>query len=151
MKRTCVAAIPGSSIYPYVSEQEILDLQDLFLTHGYHYLNVSSHGQGRALISLFLESLQSNFFSRIACLTMSPAALPDGIASLHDELALHGALAFDHHRLDEFLLNEFYYDFVWIECSRELTQSPWFYYLEKKLVDYNIGLHTPIVFVQHDT
>lgn len=150
MKRMCIAAEPGSSNYPLFSEQEILDLQDIFLTHGHHYLTVSNVGQGRSIISLFLDSLQSSYFSRVACLTTSAVPLPSSVISLRDELALSGALAFDHIKLDEFLLNGFYYDFVWIECNKELTQAPWFYYFEKKLIDYNMALSTPILFVQYE-
>ena len=150
MRHTCVAAIPESSTYPRFSEQEILDLQDLFLTYGNHYLKVPTHGQGRNIISLFLESFQYQYFSRVACLTVSPVPLPDAVVSVRDELALSGALAFNHHSLDEFLLNTFYYDFVWVECSQELMQSSWFYYFEKKLIDYNIAQSMPILFVTYE-
>ena len=147
MKRTSVTTVSGATVYPQFSEQEILDLQDLFLTYGCNYLTVPTMGQGREIISLFLASFQC--FSRTACLTTQPALLDDSVVRLHDELALDGALAFDHHRLDDFLLNKFYYDFLWIECSDDLIQAPWFYYFEKKLIDYNIAQSMPILFVSY--
>lgn len=148
MKRINYASVRECVNYLEVqrlSEQEILDLQELFLTYGYNHLSASSLGQARTLISLFVETLHS--FSRIACLTTSSLALSDNVCRLHDELALHGALAFDHRQLDEFLLNSFYYDFLWIECSDDLMQAPWFSYFEKKLHDYNIASSMPILFV----
>lgn len=145
MKRTYCASVQESMTYSQLSEQEILNLQDLFLTYGYNHLAAASIIEARALISLFIASFHN--FSRIACLTTSSLALPDATIKLHEELALNGALAFDHHRLDEFLLNNFYYDFLWIECSDELMQAPWFSYFEKKLHDYNITASMPILFV----
>lgn len=148
MKRTNCASVRECMRYPHIeglSEHEILDLQELFLTYGYNHLAASSVGQARTLISLFVETLHS--FSRIACLTASSLALSDNVVKLHDELAFHGALAFDYRQLDEFLLNSFYYDFLWIECSDDLIQAPWFAYFEKKLHDYNIAASMPILFV----
>jgi hypothetical protein len=146
MNRTCVATVRESAMYPRFSELEILQLQDLFLIYGCHYLTVPTMAYGRAIISLFLESLR---FSRVGCLTTSSSALPSFVAGLHDELAFEGALAFDHHLLDEFLLNTFYYDFVWIECTEDLLKEPWFYYFEQKLHNYNLGASMPIVFVSY--
>jgi hypothetical protein len=130
------------------SEQDILELQDVFLTPGFNYLSVPSVVQGRRIIRSVLDSL--NCFSPVACLTTNSIKLRSDIISLYDEMALAGALALSHSALESFLLEQFNYDFLWIECSYELMQAPWFCYFEQKLLDFNIAAQQPILFVEYD-
>lgn len=116
-----------------LSEQDILDLQNAFLTFGYHRVPVSSLGWGRTLICSFLSSLSC--FSSVSCLTYSRGILPNGVVSLHEELAL--ATDFSSDSIDHFLLENFYYDFCWIECTPELVDSAWFKHFRQRLDDFN--------------
>lgn len=139
--------VQGSALLSLVSEHEILELQDLFLTPGFNYLELPSSEAGRELVTSFLNSLQH--YSQIACLTTRPEALPQATTSLHDEMAFSGALALSHSRLDAFLLEQFHYDFLWIECTPDLLESPWYGYFEQKLSDFNIAATTPVLLVSY--
>lgn len=147
MKHFCVLTRPKSNcpIVSNFSEQEILDLQDLFLTCGCNYLMVPTVMGGRRIINTFLESFR---FSRVACLSTLPQGLSDDVIRLYDEMALEGALAFSHHELEDFVLNHLNYDFLWIECTNDLINLPWFYYFEQKLL-HDIAAYMPILFVSY--
>lgn len=140
--------VQNHSLLQLVSEHEILELQDLFLTPGFNYLTVPSVQAGRELISSFLHSLQH--YSQIACLSAGSAELPRDISSLHDEMAFYGALALSHNALESFLLEQFHYDFLWIESSPELMQTAWYGYFEQKLSDFNIASTMPILVVSYN-
>jgi len=93
-------------------------------------------------------------YTTVAYLALEPIKLPIFLAdievvSLYDEMAFSGALAFAHNRLENFLLESFYYDFVWIECSQELLRKPWFEFFEQKLIVHNFATSTPILFISY--
>lgn len=130
-------------VHQSISEYDILELQELFLTYGLHSIKIPTMPFGRDLVVRFLDSLQC--YSNVACLSLSTRPLRPGIVNLYDELALYGALAHSHTTLESFLLENFYYDFLWIEMSQELDESPWYWYLEQKLLDFNLIKTLPIV------
>jgi hypothetical protein len=49
--------------------------------------------------------------------------------------------------LDDFFLEQFEVDFLWIETTNTLIEQPWFYTFERKLCDFNIESKTPIIFL----
>jgi len=139
--------VPFTS-FNHFSEHDILDLQELFLSPGMHELTVPNIAAGRELMSSVLTAF--NCFPRIACLTTASLPLPAHVTHLHDEMALHGALAFSNHQLDSFLLEHFYYDFLWIEVTPELLQSAWYPYFQLKLIDFNLAMTLPIIAVSYE-
>ncbi|MCK5632656.1 hypothetical protein KAH94_02825 [bacterium] len=107
------------------SDFDILDLQDAFLVNGLHYIKVDDAISGRALVNLFLNSL-NNYYTNIACLTTSQCNLRNNVTNLYEELMLGGYLQKGaKFELEEFFLEKFYYDFIWVEATDELVNSQW--------------------------
>ena len=150
MKRFVVEHFSSSKyINTPFSEYDILELQDTFLTNGLHRLKVPNLVIGRSVVSTFLESL--NCYSKIACLTLSRAPLKPTICNLYDELLFSDAMSFKSDALETFLLEEFYYDFLWIEATRNLIEAPWFFHLENKLIEFNLITTMPIVLFSYES
>lgn len=130
-------------VHQSISEYDIIELQELFLTYGLHSIKVPSLSFGRDLVIKFLDSLQC--YSNVACLSLSPRPLRPQFINLYEELGLSGALAHSHTGLETFLIDNFYYDFLWIEMSQELDEAPWYWYFEQKLLDFNLVKTLPIL------
>lgn len=128
------------------SHDMILDLQDMFLTHGYHVVAVPSMGVGRELVGACLSSMSC--FNSISCLSMHHTrSLPVSIVSIYDELLALGS-EFSYDVIDSYLLEQFYFDVCWIECTPELVSARWFAHFRARLYDYNLIKSSSIVALQ---
>ena len=121
-----------------LTEYEILSLQDAFLVNGLHSINVPNLVVGRILIQNFLNSLP--MYTHNACLTLNTTDLPSHISDIYAALYNEGL---QEQVIEEFFINEFYFDFVWIEMSDALCKAPWFGHFNKILEAY--GQQMPII------
>ena len=129
-----------------LSEHDILDLQDKFLNNGFHYIAVSSVSFGRLLISRFLRSL--NCYHENAILTISNPIGNNTIIDLYYEL-LQGGYLSGNKDLDDFFIDQFYYDFIWIEACHELVDQKWFSEFFSKLLSFKIDRHIPVLVISY--
>lgn len=131
-----------------LSENEILLFQELFYTTGFHYIQVDSFSQGRALVDTFISSIK--YHKNIAYLTtQSKPLLKNSLfkaVDIYKELNKLNAL-YNFHNLEKFLLENFYYDFLWIELNFEILNSCWLGHFEQKIIDFNIDNTLPIIYL----
>ena len=126
------------------SDSDILEIQEKFLCNGFQYLKGLDEAQGRNIIYTFLDSL--SLYHNIACLTLDSEPLRDGITDLYAELSAGGYLnSFEPYYLEEYFIEQFYFDFIWIEATRTLLMSLWFDQVKKKIIDTAIDQHIPIL------
>lgn len=127
-----------------LTEHDILALSDTFLTRGFHDIHVSNFSFGRALLKQFLALL--NCYGTIACLAVNyhRSGQDDTIDNLHEHLQKI-TLTSHEQALNDFLLNEFHYDFLWIEWSSELLHQPWCMRFKRKLIEFDLAHELPIV------
>lgn len=116
-----------------ISEEQILELQDLFLTNGIHHIGVPSIKEGRALIYKFLHALRC--YQSVACFTIDGITLKKPILDLHKQLS--------QENMEHFFLAEFTSDFLWIEQDSLLYQQSLI--LENKLSQLGFDQHMPII------
>lgn len=128
------------------SEQDILSWHDEFLTNGFHYITLDSVATGRIFVDTFLRSL--NYYHDIGSLTLSEQTLDSSVDDLYDILARFGYL--QQSNLINFFVDEWCYDFVWIEITDNLLHTPWFYEFTHLLNDFNISQTTPIFMITYD-
>ena len=96
------------------SEEDILYLQDAFLRNSFHYIAVETITSGRSIIYALLESL--NYHRDITCLTLVSKRLRNSVVDIYDECMKYGLGA---RALEEYLVEHFYGDFMWVECTPE--------------------------------
>ena len=122
-----------------ISEQQILDLQELFLTKGIHYINVPTLQEGRELIYSFLDALRC--FDSIGCVTKYGRSLPKHYFDIYRHLHKNDfKSALDH--LELFFTQDFNFDFVWIELT---THEQWHLKFIQKMEELNIDQHISII------
>jgi len=144
--------LPASakSIKQPFSESDILYLHNIFLTHGSHAIRVNNVAQGRTIIAAVLQSL--NYYSAVACLSLSDQALENSIFDISYALTLGGYLT-NHNseiRLEEFFLDQFDVDFMWVEATQELIHQPWFESFMHHLELLKFEHHMPIIVVFYE-
>ncbi len=128
-----------------LTETDILDLQDTFLRNGFQHIKVKDVATGRRLVNTFLNSLA--IYHNIACVTTLDVPPQDNVTNVYHELTIGGYLdPLDPRFLDEFFIEDFYFDFMWIEATNDLiNNSSWYKYFEKKLLELKLEEHIPMI------
>ncbi len=126
-----------------LTESTILELQDIFLTNGFHQINVSSIEQGRSLLYTFLDSL--GIYQDVACLTAIGTPLRPDITDISSDLFDSGCLDSSENYLEEFFIEQWYYDFMWIEATSDLLATPWVDEIKSKIINLKIDRQIPII------
>ncbi len=127
--------------HEFLTDQEILNLQDAFLTNGIHYIKTATIESGRALVHSFLESLP--IYTEIACLSLHDYvdhSVIDMYGELLDNNYLNGT-----HDLEDFFIDQCFIDFLWIEASQELLDAPWFARFDRTIHDFKLCQTMPII------
>jgi hypothetical protein len=122
------------------SEQNIIDLHNEFLHNGFHYLCVKDILVGRHIMHTFLYSL--NYYQSVGCLTISSFPLCSSIENIYETLSLYGYL--NKNYLSDFFIQEWYFDFIWIEATDELLNASWFSLFLQYIKDFKCDAALPI-------
>ncbi len=130
-----------------LSESDILQLQDKFLTNGFSSIHVQDINTGRAIIKLFLDTHE--VYNNVACLTITKNPLKNCIFDIFHEIIYNHNIDTNFRLLDEFLLEEFYFDFMWVETTQQLYAASWYHDFIQKIVDSNIDKHIPVIVITY--
>lgn len=126
-------ALQGKTIF----DEQIIEINNLFLTAGFHTILVNDFSTGRALISTFLASL--NYYHQVGCLTIDNQPLMDAdnlYRMLKDNYQ-------NNNDLDQFFMESFYYDFIWIEENESLDHISTLF--KTKMKEFGIDQNIPII------
>ena len=101
-----------------ISELQILELQDVFLTNGFHYITVPTIQEGRSLVYTFLDALRC--FQAVGCITKNKIGLEKGIFDIVSYLDFCGFNDVSNNAERElYFIEDFDFDFVWIESDKK--------------------------------
>lgn len=146
-KNSCYVKSPLNIKMPF-SETDIIDLQELFLTNGLHYISVCDVKTGRSIINMFLQSL--NYYHDIACLTMVDEPFEQHVFDLYQEMTLRFCLEpSSQYDIEDFLIEYFYCDFMWVEATQGLIEAPWFSTVEQIIASFKLDKHIPIFILSY--
>lgn len=124
------------------SENDVLYLQDIFLTPGVHEIHVDNVARARNMMDKVLDAL--HYHHKAACLSLHDMPLSVNIADLV-KILLTDDYLISPDSLTQFFLDYFYYDFLWIEETQSLLDSVWYEQFKQHLVDFNFNYAIPIV------
>lgn len=127
-------------MFPF-SEKDIIYLQNMFTVPGVNVITVESVKKGRALISQLLTSL--NWYQDSAYLASSnavPCHNATNIITKIDQPLTAKTIA-------QFFINDFYYDFLWIEATPDLLSEQWLADIEIQLTNFHIDYMIPVIVV----
>lgn len=131
-----------------LQEEDILYLQDKFMIPGIHHMKVDSVISGRFIINSVLNSL--NYYKNIACLSSFHLPIQEPVIDIYQELAQQNCIQDPDTNLTDFFIEQFYYDFLWIEASHHLISSKWYSLFEQQIMNLHLNKLIPIVFVSYD-
>jgi hypothetical protein len=120
-----------------LSDENVLALQDYFLTTGLHIFRVPNAVVGRALIDVFINASGH----RVGLL--STDYVPSAYFNVYHDLLMHDALTKDG-GLEDYILTSVSWDVLVIEGTPELFQSSWYGQFEQLLIDYEIITKIPV-------
>lgn len=126
-----------------LSENDILHLQELFLTNGWHGLKVKSVDDGRSIISTMLYSL--NYYNDIACLAIDEMSVDSRFFDVYAHMIEGGYLEGQYYDIEAFLIEHFYANFLWIEETQELLKAPWYRHFLQAINDLKLDTQIPII------
>lgn len=115
-----------------LTEQQIINLQDLFITPGIHTIYVDNMKTGREIMYNMLSSFKH--YSAISCITQESLALKPQITDILLELFQLPALA----TIEDYVLYDFEPDFIWIETTASLTNQSLYQEFMNTIIDYGI-------------
>lgn len=116
-----------------ITEEQILDLQEIFLTNGIHYITTPSFHNGRKLVYEFLEALRC--YQSPACFTANGNTLKKSTLDLR--------VCLSKKNWDSFFVEEFNNDFLWIEYDEMIYHDS--ISLEKKIRELRFDCQLPIL------
>jgi len=135
-----------NSSFSSISELQILELQEVFLTKGFHRITVPSIHEGRTLVYTFLEALRC--FQSVGCITKNKIPLEKGIFDIVSYLDFCGFSDVSNIADQElYFIESFDFDFVWIESNKN---DVWHFYFEQKLEELNIDQQIPVIILRAD-
>ena len=139
-----------------LSEFDILDLQEKFLSNGIHHITVQNVQFGRELVYRFLNSI--NCYHENAVLSLCPQAsnyFCSQVDTLFSDIyydLLQGGYTDENKNLgfNDFFVEQFYYDFMFIEASQDLLDSSWFLKFFSSIKNNEIDQHMPILVMTYN-
>jgi hypothetical protein len=132
--------LPTHTDVNQLTEQQIINLSSIFLTNGVHHISVTNKAEGRTLIYNFLHSL--NYYHAVACLSLE-AINEEPITDLFEILCSGNWLTKGN--FEPFLCQELYADFLWIEETQEMLDSPWYQPFKDSLLTLGFDKNMPII------
>ena len=130
--------------------EDILFLQDIFLTSGVHQIVVEDVRAGRKIVGKMLQSM--NYYHEVACLTdIVEPPLKKSVINMYNSLAHYCGDDDSYDEVEEFFLEQYFADFMWIELSKGLLQIPIIENAMHALYDLDIIKHIPIVAISYNT
>lgn len=122
-------------------DDQIIALNDLLLTPGFHTVLVNDIATGRILLDTFLLTL--NCYYQVGCLSINPKPWPAGIDNIYQQLLNGDYLKTKD--LEQYFMDSFHADFIWIEEQPALTNMPWFELFKQKIIELHLDHELPII------
>ncbi len=144
IKRDCHSLADTNRAFSWpCTETDLLYLNAIFTTKGIHHIRAADELSGRLLIQNVLASLQ--WYYQIACV----AATEEMIIAYADNIITKLSHPYSDGMMEQFFLEEFYYDFVWIEMTEDLKQQAWIESFQEHLSFFQIDRIIPIIIIEY--
>lgn len=127
-----------------LSNDDILFLQDTFLTKGLHSISVDSLETGRALIYTIIQSL--HYYEAIACLTMAhQPPLADPIINMYQDAYTRFGPSYTLDDIENMFLDYWSIECLWLERTRTSSQDALYGACTKAMHSLDMPEHIPVV------
>ena len=144
LKRVVKTQSISKNIKTPFNEHDILYLQNAFTTPGVHAIKVKDVKIGRQLVTQLLNSLK--WYQDVAYLASSESVPYKGATNIF----AHITQPITTESVAQFFIEDFYYDFLWIEATPQLVKESWISSFEQQLVSYHIDHMIPIIIISYN-
>ncbi|MDR3645941.1 MAG: hypothetical protein P4L22_00185 [Candidatus Babeliales bacterium] len=144
---SAVDQVNTKNIQTPLIENDILFLQNKFLETGFCNLKVKDIETGRLIISKVINSL--NYFNDIAILTVCENS-NQNYFNIKKALTNNYDISKNQFNLINFFLDQFYFDFLIIEATKELMSNNWAQNFEQHILDFNFHKTMPIIILTYE-
>lgn len=124
------------------TELDLLYLSMIFTTKGVHRIRASDELSSRLLIKNVLTSL--HWYHQIAFISTAADTL-----DFSDNIIARLPKPIDDLAIERFFLEEFYYDFIWIELTEDLKKEHWLEIFKETLQSFQIDQIIPVIVVEY--
>lgn len=129
-----------------LTEEDILFLQDIFLTNGLHHIKVPSVLSGRTIIYKFLRSM--NYYHHVTCLTCNDDfPLKKTVGNLFQLLKRACGQEPSYEHIENYFLEQWFADFMWVELSEDLITNGMVIHALHAMHELDLAHHIPIISV----
>jgi hypothetical protein len=140
--------VPPMQLLSKLSIDDILYLQEMFLTKGLHHIMVPDIFAGRTLVHSFLQSM--HYFHEVSCLTndIEQSLVPEEYNLLENLTDFCGQeVTLD--TIEEYFLEHYCADFMWIELSEALMSNPLVAQIAYIMHTLDIAHRMPVIAVSY--
>ena len=128
--------------------EDILYLQEIFLTAGLHHILVSDIASGRIIVGRLLKSM--NYHHEIACLTNTwDPPLKKTVLDLYNSAIHYCGDNASYDQIEEFFIEQYFADFMWVEISKSLLQIPFVGYVLQAMHELDLAHNMSIVVLSY--
>lgn len=135
----------GPQIYTNkLSNNDILTLQDIFLTKGLHPLHADSLETGRSIIYTIVQSL--HYYETIGCITVNqqlPLANP--IINVYQDAYDRFGSSYTLEDIETMFLDYWFIEYAWIEHSQSSLSDPLYNACTRVMRNLGIIEHIPVI------
>ena len=125
------------------SERDIMYLQQICMIPGVHTIAVPSLASGRNLLIEIIAALAwHQDVGYLGVEEFSTTKYPITNITQAFEWPL------DQEKLEEFFIDSFYNDLIWIEHTTQLFSMPWIETFEQQLLAYKLDTMIPIIIIE---
>jgi len=130
------------------SEQDVLELQEIFVTLGVHTIKVKNVIEGRQILKIILNSL--NYYNNIGCVTQVKD-LPVHVCDILNHMILEKIEKGDLlTNLEDFLAIHPCFDFIWIECTKNIKKEFSYKAIKNSFDMYHVEERMPVLILTYD-
>lgn len=130
-----------------LSEQDVLNLQEIFLTFGIHCIKTDNVKSGRKIINTILGSLK--YYQNIGAVT-DLAGLDIHVADILVDIKMQGLYSGDVIvDLENFFMIHACFDFIWVEFSGSLLERD-IINLKNVFNMYYVQERMPVIFMMYN-
>ena len=130
------------------SEEDVLELQEIFVTLGVHIIKVKNVIEGRQILKIILNSL--NYYNNIGCITQEkdiPVSVCDILNHIVLEKIEKGDLLTN---LEDFLAVHPCFDFIWIELTKNIKKELSYKAIKNIFDMYHVEERMPVLILTYD-
>lgn len=134
----------------FLTEDDIIFLQDVFLTNGLHHIKVPSVVSGREIIYKLLQSM--HYYHYVTCLTGNvDVPLKRTVSNLFQNISQCCGQDCGYDEVENYFLEQCYTDFMWVELSEPLLNNAMVIHALQAMHKLDLAHHIPVISISYDS